>query len=123
MIVLLTLLACSGGGDTGPTTPTFTAIQADILTPSCAFSTCHGGGSPAQGLDLTEGAAYDAIVGVPSTLDTSLALVEPGDAQASYLYLKSAGQALGDAMPPPTGLEADRLANLAAWIDAGAPND
>ena len=46
--------------------------------------------------------------------------VVPGDSAASLLLRAVRGQA--KALMPPTGrLDADRIADLADWVDAGAP--
>ena len=123
----LLLLACGKEGDTGvQPAATFTEVQADILTPSCAFSTCHGGGGGAEGLSVAEGEAYAALVGVPSAQVPELSLVEPGDHSRSYLWMKCAptDDIIEGPMPDASsGLEADRLERLASWIDAGAEDN
>lgn len=133
--MLLLLLACTRAGtDTGtPTTTTpvdagtLAAVQAETFTPSCAFSSCHAATNPAGALDLTNGHSYAALVGVPSADAAGETLVVPGDSGASYLIKKCTGGAdfVGDLMPQgtTTGLDADRLSNLAAWIDAGAADN
>ncbi len=129
------LLACTASGtDTAGTTKTTTAdagtlssVQAETFTPSCAFSSCHAATNPAGGLDLTDGNAYAALVNKPSTDADGETLVVPNDSAASYLIKKCTGGAdfVGDLMPQgsTTGLDAARLSNLAAWIDAGAADD
>lgn len=116
MFALLLLTAC------GPAPATFTQVQADIFTNSCAFSTCHGEGSGAQGLSLVDGVSYAAIVEVPSTIAPEINLVEPGDHENSYLWQKCAGVAT-PAMPSSDGLDAEHLAELESWIDNGALDD
>lgn len=131
-LLLFALAGCAGtakdtaGGDTAAAEPTFTRVQAEIYTPSCAFSSCHGGGSAAGGLDLSDGVAYDRTVGVASATYTSRTLIVPGDPTNSYLYQRCA--AVADAGPPmpegsSTGLDAERLQLLSDWITAGAKND
>lgn len=77
--------------------------------------------------DLTdEDGAWNALVGVPSQDVPSMARIEPGDAENSYLVRKiedrhrSVGGA-GDRMPP-TGfaLPADDISMIREWIDDGA---
>jgi hypothetical protein len=126
MIALVLLMGCPGGdGDSVPATPTFAEIQAEVFTPGCAFSSCHGNSSPAAGLDLSDGVAWGNIVGATSTADATRTLVVPGDPEGSYLYLKCAGDAsiVDDPMPPSAGLDAERLTMLHDWIAAGAAND
>lgn len=117
-MLLMLLAACA------PDPVTFTQVQDDIFTNSCAFSSCHSSNG-AQGLNLAEGQAWDAIVGVPSTLAPDLALVEPGDHEASFLWIKCANAEgiVGEPMPQSTMLDTERLDELAAWIDNGALND
>jgi hypothetical protein len=119
MLTLLVLVACK------PDVVTFTQVQDDIFTNSCAFSSCHSDGGGAQGLSLAEGSAYAAIVGVPSTLSMTMNLIEPGDHENSFLWQKCANAEgiVGEPMPQSSGLDADRLAALEAWIDNGALND
>lgn len=117
MLILL-FAACA------PEPVTFTQVQDEIFTNSCAFSSCHSSNG-AQGLTLAEGQAWEAIVGVPSTLAPDVALVEPGDHEASFLWQKCADVPgiIGEPMPQSTALDAERLDQLAAWIDNGALND
>ena len=128
----LLLSACGGddkgedsGGTTAVETPTFTEIRDDILLPSCAFSSCHGGG--AGGLTLSESdpdGAYAALVGAMG--DSNLALVTAGDSSNSYLVdkLEDADTMVsGTAMPPGSSLlstDPDAVAGIRAWIDSGA---
>jgi len=105
---------------------TFSAVQAQIFTASCAFSGCHGGGSPAQGMNLSEGMAYANIVNVASSEQPSLDRIEPDDPDESYLYLKVTGDSSisGSRMPLGGGaLSQDLLDLLRDWIERGAPND
>lgn len=115
---------------------TLTEVQDQVFTPSCAFSSCHGGG--AGQLDLTEGHARDALVGVavvgadrPDHLNENVDVsgeirVIAGDSADSYLYKKCAGSdgIKGSPMPDGTpGVDADKLALIASWIDDGAQNN
>lgn len=135
MLAVWILAACATGGDTADTAtlePTFTNVQAEVFTPSCGFSTCHGQGQGSANLLLTEGAAYADLVGVLAEGDANSGAppegavrVVPGDAASSYLVTKLSGEGelVGDVMPDPAGLDADRLALVVAWIDAGAADD
>ena len=82
-----TITVTGGGGSQA----TFSAVQSQIFTPSCAFSGCHGGGSPAEGLNLTAGMAYANIVNVRSSQQGNRDRIEPDEPDASYLYLKVTG--------------------------------
>ena len=109
-----------------PEPVTFTQVQSDVFTASCAFSSCHGsGGGGAADLDLSEGVAYAELVDVAAVDAPDEILVVPGDSAASYLIKKAAGEAgiVGEPMPAPDGLEDERLQLLKDWIDAGALDD
>ena len=124
MTGFLFLLSACAGPDDDAGVASFARVQDEILTPSCAFSTCHAGSSGSAGLDLSEGASHAAIVDVPARDAPGETLVVPGDSLASYLWRKCADDegVTGDPMPigATRGLDAERLALLADWIDAGA---
>jgi hypothetical protein len=122
--ILALLAACSEPA-------TLTEVQAEVFTPSCAFSTCHGGGATG-GLDLTEGSAYGSLVDQPVADVEGEGGVEgeirviPGDSENSYLMKKLRGDddIAGDPMPPPSGgLDEELIARVASWIDDGAQNN
>ncbi len=99
----------------GPTT--FTFIQEEVFNKSCALAGCHGDFFMQGGLALTEGNAYDNIVGVKAS-GSELNRIEPGNSAESYLIQK-----INTDMPP-TGLLAKSLRDsIAAWVDRGAPNN
>ncbi len=105
---------------------TFTEVQQQIFTASCAFSGCHGGSSPQQGMDLRAGAAFANIVNVASREKPSLDRIEPSDPDNSYLYLKVLGDSSISGVRMPRGgamLSQDLLDLLRDWIERGAPND
>jgi hypothetical protein len=129
--VLAALLAgCAGSGDdkrpdgTGckpPDEPTISYASniQPIFDTSCALAGCHLGAGPAFGLDLSAGASYSATVGVAATQRPKLLLVDPGDADDSYLVRKIEGgpDIAGDMMPvdaPP--LEPDEITAIRQWI-------
>jgi PKD repeat protein len=116
-----TITVQGGGGEAA----TFSAVQQQIFTQSCAFSGCHGGSSPAEGMDLRAGAAYGDIVNVPSN-QSSFDRIEPSDPESSYLYLKVTGDSSisGSRMPRGAAALSQRLLDLLRdWIERGAPND
>ena len=94
----------------------------------CATSGCHGNGSASGGLGNFEDEAlsYAALLGVASTQNTAMALVEPGNPESSYLWLKLSGLGSGAQMPldPATGnpvnMSASALADVYNWIAEGA---
>ena len=131
--VLALGLALAGCGTRkSPTEPTdepdpgatFTRVQAEIFTPSCALSGCHAGANPQLGMDLSAGRSYASIVNVRSVESTRLRIT-PGDTAASYLVSKVAGDATitGVRMPPGGALSSEQLTLLADWVRRGAPND
>ncbi|MEZ4320457.1 MAG: DUF1588 domain-containing protein [Myxococcota bacterium] len=90
-----------------------------LLTASC--TSCHGAAA-LGGLDLRR---LDAILGRQSTQSPGMALFEPGDHTASYLWHKLQGThasvgGYGQPMPPGGALPAGDLATIATWIDDGA---
>lgn len=113
------------GGEIPDPNATFTRVQAEVFTPSCARAGCHAGAVPQAGMDLGSGRSHAALVHVPSAQRSSLARVEPGDAERSYLVKKIRGDAdiAGSAMPPDGALPADRVSLVIDWVRRGAPND
>lgn len=102
---------------------TFSFIQDNVFTPSCAVSGCHAGPSPAAGQDLSAGEAFANIVGIPSGQVPALQRVNPGNADDSYLVRKLEGgpAIVNSQMPlgqPP--LSSELIAAVRSWIDAGA---
>ena len=93
------IITVQGGG--GGEEATFAAVQQQIFSQSCAFSGCHGGSSPAEGMDLRCRRAYGEIVNVRSNQMSSLDLIEPSEPEDSYLYLKVTGDSSisGSRMP------------------------
>jgi hypothetical protein len=151
LLLALTLAACSGGGsgsgDPVPNEPgepppvepvceegknqfssTFEGIQKLIFEKhGCTQDICHGS-SRQGGLDLTPAVAYDNVFD-KDAVGLTMKLIEPGDNDRSYLWLKLAAatapgsvQIAGSPMPnglPP--LSADELELMRMWIYAGAP--
>src|SRR5690606_34996669 len=56
-----------------------------ILRANCG--SCHQGANAPEGLDLVDGDVYTAIF-AQSKQSPDLKLIEPGDPEASYLWLK-----------------------------------
>ncbi|MBQ9678781.1 MAG: hypothetical protein IJV44_11665 [Prevotella sp.] len=64
----------------------FNAIQQSYLSTTCA--NCHGASNrTAAGLNLTEGNAYQAMVGVDSKKVEGKKIVDPNDAENSVLHM------------------------------------
>jgi CHRD domain/Bacterial Ig domain len=105
---------------------TLTQLQATIFTPLC--SSCHDGvGTVPPGvLNLTAGGTYEALVNVATLEQPSVKYVVPGDPTDSYLVQKLLGAStISGARMPLNGpyLGAATIAQVQAWIAAGAPNN
>lgn len=118
------------GGPDGPgpsPEATFTRVQNEVFTPTCALSGCHlGPASLAQeGLVLTEGVAYDSIVNVRANQNPSIFRITPGDATNSYLWRKitPGEQIIGDRMPQTGSITEAQRQLITDWILRGAPRD
>jgi hypothetical protein len=118
--------SASGGGESTSADASFCNFPADIqpiFSAGCAFGGCHAGASAQLGLDLSDGAAHAALVGVPSAAQPATLLVAPGDPAASVLFLKvGAAPPVGARMPLGGTLTDTQLAMIEAWITAGAPD-
>ena len=122
---------------TGPTPnlePTLRSIQRDIfaardLAGRQACTDCHSdqGRNPSGGLNLLDGRAHAALVGVGSTGKPGAVRVIPGDPDNSYLVKKLEGAAdiAGVRMPRGTGpyLTQGQILVIRRWIQIGAPNN
>src|SRR5712692_6208757 len=114
-----------GGGEPVDPTATFTRVQNEIFTPTCAAIGCHDPLSHQENMVLSSGRAYASTVGVTSNQLPSLKRVAPGDPANSYLYRKIAGAGItGDRMPQGGPYLTDAQTKLVRdWIRRGAPND
>jgi hypothetical protein len=134
LLVLLFVTGCGelktpteplGGGDPIDPSATFTRVQNEIFTPTCATVSCHHPIGQQSQLVLTAGTAYGNIVNVPSVEMPQLRRIQPGDVANSYLYRKITGSGItGERMPlslPPLSDAQIRL--VRDWIRRGAPND
>lgn len=115
----------AGGPEPIDPTATFSRVQNEIFTPTCAAIGCHDTLGHQQGLVLAPGKAYANVVGVGSTEMPSLQRVVPKDPANSYLYRKITGAGIsGDRMPQGGPYLTDAQAKLVRdWILRGAPND
>ncbi len=110
-------------GDGGPFPATLEAIQANVFTPSCALSFCHGDAMQA-GMDLRDGHSYDSIVDVPSVELAGWDRIEPFDPDHSYLIckLEACPSIVGQQMPLIGGpLDPAVIAVIRQWVLLGAP--
>jgi hypothetical protein len=114
-----------GGGDPIDQTATFTRVQNEIFTPTCARIGCHDALGQQSQLVLTAARSYEQTVNRASVENPSLNRVTPNDPASSYLYRKITGAGItGDRMPqglPP--LTDAQIALVRNWIRRGAPND
>ncbi len=99
-----------------------------IFTAHCVDCHRDGGLGAASGIAmrLTTGAAYDSLVGRPSSQNPSLTLVAAGDADGSLLWLKvsSSSPPVGSRMPLLGGaLSSTQLGLIRDWINQGALNN
>lgn len=122
-------------------TPTFSTratlpdLQETIFDTTCALSNCHDtDGAPfSGGLNLASGAAFDELVGVPTTNAVAAAAgmlrVDPGNPDASFLMTKIT---LPGAVDPESGsrmplgqepLTDEQIERIRAWILRGALAD
>ena len=131
----LVVSACAGDGTTDPGdnpdngTPTFSGDVQPILTANCALSGCHGGASPAQGMNLSAGQAFQNTVNVASAELPTMDRIEPGQPDQSYLVNKIQGTQAsvgGSGQRMPLGmspLSQDDINTIRAWVEAGASNN
>src|SRR5687768_2035447 len=129
-IALLFILGTTGCGELkspteplgGPLPPdptaTFTRVQNEVFTPTCATIACHDPLGQQSQMVLTAGRAYANTVGVSSVEMPQLQRVRPNDPANSYLYRKITGAGItGDRMPlnqPP--LSDAQIALVRDWI-------
>jgi len=115
------------GGGSGGAAFTFSRIQAEIFTPNCAKSGCHAANTASAGMVLDAGRAYAQIVNRPSTEQSTLHRIEPGDPDRSYMIKKLRGDPdiTGSQMPldRPGSLTREQMDGLIGWVLAGAPNN
>lgn len=134
VIALCLLTACGelktptdpgGSGDPIDPTATFSRVQNEIFTPTCAAIGCHDPLGQSSQMILTPGQAYGNIVNRPSVEMPGLSRIKPNDVTNSYLYRKITGAGItGDRMPlgsPP--LSDAQIQLIRNWIRRGAPND
>lgn len=114
---------------TTPTAPTFTFIYNTYISGTCTG--CHGS-SGAQGSPMnasSKPAFYSTTVGVTAAFPTGcggagVLIVSANNATQSALYNRLAGGSCSPQMPQGGPfLTASQLADVAAWINAGALNN
>lgn len=135
VLVLLVVGAAACGSDspTAPTptptptpgglTATLSSIQSEVFDASCIGH--HGDHATEADLDLTAGQSYSNLVNVRS-IQVALYLVEPNDAENSYLIHKLDGRAGIEEDRMPVGgpfLSQADIDVIKQWINAGAQNN
>ncbi len=136
LIALAAALATCGCGDkklpfepvVGPTpnpSATFTRVQNEVFTPSCAIAGCHASLGAQQGMSLAAGSAYGNTVRVRSVEQPALYRVDPGSPNTSYLVKKLRGDPdiTGLQMPAGGTLTPAQLQLVVDWVSRGAPSD
>ncbi len=124
----ISIAACGDAHTTPQASPTntFTRIQVEIFTPSCALGGCHDTVTHQAKLDLTAGNAYAQIFLIDSTELPPLKRVVPSDPNNSYLLQKINGTTsiVGARMPLGAApLNGDQINLVRDWILSGAPNN
>jgi hypothetical protein len=102
--------------------PELPAIQANVFTPGCAASFCHGSAAQAS-LDLRDGNSWASLVGIGSSQAPSWLRVEPFSADNSYLIckLEFCQGMVGSRMPRGAQpLSQPVIDVIREWIDTGA---
>lgn len=111
-----------------PPPPTTVSFQQDIqpiFNQNCALSGCHTGSSPAGGLNLSSGQAYNNIVGVNSAQNPSLQRIKKLDPANSYLIRKIKGEGISGVRMPSgrPALSLEVIAMFEKWVNEGAENN
>lgn len=118
--------ACAGGGGPAPLPEPATSDVRTLLSSKGCMG-CHGGASPAGGLNLAAANWTDNLIDQPSQRDATVQRVARGNATASMLSRKLRGTAGSGTRMPPGGpyLSAGELTQIDNWIaslpPAGAP--
>lgn len=102
-----------------PCEPTVASLREHVFGLACEESTCHGRGTPAWELMLTEEPAIMGLVGEPAVSCRPWVLVVPGRPDESFLYRKVADREppCGERMPwSPRILPPHALSCLREWI-------
>lgn len=96
---------------------TFSYLQSNLMTPTCAISGCHSDKDRAGDLNLRSGLAYANLVNINSTNYPGKVRVVPGDKNNSILY-----QQLDTKRMPRSGVLLDQtiIDQVGKWIDQGA---
>ena len=103
---------------------TLSGLQADLLTPSCATASCHGGAAPSRGLDMNPGNTHGSTVGLADAVEPGWVRVAAGDTSASLLYqVLLEGVENTRRMPPGFSIDDCEAAAVRVWIEEGAQDN
>jgi mono/diheme cytochrome c family protein len=124
ILVALVVVSCSKKmptqtDDTPPdTNVTYSATIQPIFNSRCV--SCHSASVPQSGVNL---ASYSATMASRGTQYNAL-IVIPNDADDSALVDKLlSSPRFGSRMPQGGSLTTQQIANIRAWVNAGAPNN
>ena len=133
--LFLLAVACAGDGtgldeDGGGDEVTLSRDVQPIFTGNCAFSGCHAGSSPEEGMSLVAGQAFSNVVNVAAR-QASMKRVTPNQPDNSYLVHKVQGTHLdvgvggsGSRMPlNRSPLSQSDIDLIRDWIQAGAQSN
>jgi hypothetical protein len=111
-----------------PPVSIYTSKIQPIFNAKC--TTCHSGGAPPQGLNLSAATSFGMLVNVNSNELPSMKRIKPNDVSHSYLVHKvegTQGSVGGSGQKMPLGcsgstcLTSTQINDIKAWINAGAP--
>lgn len=129
LLTLGSLAACAGDGPGAEEQTTwFDQIQAEVFDQSCIAGACHNSGTRAGDLSLEAGTSFDELVNVvpnnAAARANGLLRVLPESIEGSFLVAKLTGALMdGEGAQMPIGappIPDDQIANVEAWIAAGA---
>ncbi len=129
VLVARAVAGCAGDGPP-PNQPgsAFDRLQRQIFNRNCLPAGCHNASSRSGNMDLSEGAAYDQLVGrVPDNAaarEAGLLRVAPFAPERSFILIKltAPGPGEGSRMPLGAGpLSSADIELIRAWILDGAP--
>ena len=105
--------------------PSFERDIQPIFTARCATASCHNLATQQMGLNLEEGHAYDAIVGVVSPSSHGLAYIRPFQPDSSWLVrmiqADPARRFFVERMPLGRApLTDNQIGTIINWVNAGA---
>jgi hypothetical protein len=108
--------------------PSFASDIQPIFTQRCSIGGCHSLASRQAELVLVEGYAYDALVNKPAFLASEFVLVEPANADTSWLVrmiVPADSVRFNNVRMPLAGhpLTDNQIATIVNWIENGAPRN